>query len=343
MMKFKRTAVIFNILLIILILIFTNPIYIDSYIINDLEKYVLLDKLKDTMIQNSDLYRSDIKSFVNSLVLGESIDYTTKDKFIKTGIYHILSLSGMHIGMLYFVVNRLLSYTKNIYLQFALTTIVIVSYGIMTGLKVATLRAIIMCILAMFAKVINRSNDTLNSLSVASILILLFNKNFIYSTSFLLSTSITCGIIVYTYSLKIIFSKLFRSLLNKNENWIFLVDYIALCLSAFLVSIPINLLFFNEINPISLLTNFSVGFIIPFIYILSILTLLTGSPIFVGLSSSLVELVYSITEFFYGFDTQLLITENSFSYIDAYIVLLIFFIILQLLEHTLINTKKKEQ
>ncbi len=329
-MKVIRKAIFYNIILVILVLLFTNKTYVNSYILDDLSKFELINKIKNYLLENSELYLPQYQAFVNSLVLGEQIDYNIKEKFVKTGIYHILSLSGMHVGLLFICTNFLLSFTKNRYLKGILSIIVIIIYGIMTGLKIATARAIIMSIILVYGTFINRKSDALNSLSIASIFLLLYNKNYIYSTSYLLSFVIVCGIILYGKFLKEILLYIILKLKVNPEKWIYIIDYFAICISAYLVSLPLNLLFFGEFNVMSLGINLLICFIIPIIYVLSVFTLVTGITFFIGISEVFINYVYAVTDIFYSFNTIYKI-QGNITYTQTYIILLCIFGLLKLI------------
>lgn len=125
-----------------------------------------------------------------AIVLGDktSLNPETKNLFAKSGIAHVLSLSGLHIASIGLLLYKLLKRTG--LPLFGCVTISFVAlsvYGIFTGLSTSTLRALIMYLMGIIADVIERSYDLLSATSLACILILLNNSDYIFDSGFQLS------------------------------------------------------------------------------------------------------------------------------------------------------------
>lgn len=136
---------------------------------------------------------------LSAMALGDKsgLDEDVKDIYQTAGISHILSLSGLHIatvGMCFY--TMLVGLGIGIYLSSFLSAIVIISYGIMTGLSTSTLRALIMFLLAIIARILGRTYDVLSGLSLSSILILFESPYYVYDSGFLLSFLSVIGISV---------------------------------------------------------------------------------------------------------------------------------------------------
>lgn len=82
-----------------------------------------------------------------ALILGQDdwLDYETRSEFSHSGVVHILGISGLHVGILYLVLNFVLSFLNKKPRHQLIKTIIILFiiwfYALITGLSPAALRA----------------------------------------------------------------------------------------------------------------------------------------------------------------------------------------------------------
>lgn len=202
-----------------------------------------------------------------AVLLGEKsfLDDKLKEQYQKNGVAHILAISGLHISMLGGTFYRLL---KRLGLTFApaglLSFVVMIPYCIMIGNAVAALRAVMMLILFIGADIKGRSYDFLSSASLAGILILTENPYYLWDSGFLLSFGAIFAIgCVYPC---------FKMCGWGQTLW--------LGISVWLVLLPIQLWFFYETSPFSILLNFVVIPLMPLLVACGFLGLLTPAHMF---------------------------------------------------------------
>ncbi len=134
-----------------------------------------------------------------SIVLGDKsmLDADIRMLYQINGIAHILAISGLHVSILGMGLYQTLRKCCVPFLPcFLICSLLIVSYGIMTGNSISSIRAISMFLLAVFANVLGRTYDILSALAFsASLLILIFPK-IIYNSGFWLSFLAVAGIVV---------------------------------------------------------------------------------------------------------------------------------------------------
>ena len=144
------------------------------------------------------LFRSAI---IPGLKTGISRDM--RDAFSTTGLAHLLSISGTHFGLLAFMVFisirtvikylpvRLLSkmtlYITPTRIAVVITLPVLVFYALISGASTPTVRSLIMIFIYMLALFLGRKGQWLNSLSIAALIILLWNPKALFELSFQLS------------------------------------------------------------------------------------------------------------------------------------------------------------
>ncbi len=137
---------------------------------------------------------------LKALVIGDrsGISPSLREIFNRTGIGHLLAISGLHIGIVasvaFFLFKWLLSYSRFLLRRawvgkFAavLTFIPVLAYGVMAGMSPSTQRAVGMVAVFLLAYLAGKLQDTLNTLAVAGIVILAVYPPAVFSISFQLS------------------------------------------------------------------------------------------------------------------------------------------------------------
>ena len=135
-------------------------------------------------------------SIVKAMILGEKagLDGDIKKLYQENGIAHILAISGLHIA---FIGGSLFRFLKKRGLSYGAAGVVgigfIISYGMLTGLSDATLRAVIMLILSIVGAYLGRSYDMLTGMGIAAFVMLFINPNRLTDAGFLLSFGAIVG------------------------------------------------------------------------------------------------------------------------------------------------------
>lgn len=132
-----------------------------------------------------------------AMVTGEKslLEQEEKNRLAAGSLSHMISISGMHLGLLgMFLFWLLQKMCLSIRPASVVAVGVMLLYGMLTGENVATMRALGMFGLAMVAKAAGRSYDLLSALSLSVILILLDNPVYLYYSGFLLSCGCICAV-----------------------------------------------------------------------------------------------------------------------------------------------------
>lgn len=175
------------------------------------------------------------------------LDEDHKSLMKNLGISHAISISGLHLALVYSVLKRIFGVKLSLVIAF--------TYVLFTGAPASAVRAYIMILILNLGMIVKRNYSPLAALSLAGIIIILIKPYDIYNLGFILSFLATLGIILFSKKLsKNIYRipNLFRST-------------IAISISAQILTFPIILLYFNEVS-----LNFIIGniIVVPFINIL---------------------------------------------------------------------------
>ncbi len=255
------------------------------------------NKIKSMLNRTLGLEYSDI---IGAFIIGTSLqNMDSKNVLIKTGIYHIMAISGLHIGIVASGILSVLSLV--LYRRKArwITILLLFIYGIMTGMSFSTTRAIIVTTIALVGQIYGTRDDKLNTIGVAGGLILFFNPLAIFNLGFIYSFVIVFGLILTSPSIKYILKSMLSLSYNKEYR---LLDYIATIITAQLYFIPLCLYTSGNLYIYSFFANLLTIFIVPVLFVSSILvltfygTFLNG--IFVFTTKFLVDYITGVANFF---------------------------------------------
>lgn len=181
----------------------------------------------------------DVAELGISLLLGasyESLDTAIVDAFSKTGVIHILSISGSHIALLFGLFYALLHklFCRRTY-AILISLGLVMLYCAIVGWDPPVVRAAFMGTMAGLGWIRGRLYNALQGVNIAMICMLLWNPLFLFDISFQLSMSATYGILLWGKPIYELFPKGYRILCSP----------IALTMSAQLLMLPLQLYYFH--------------------------------------------------------------------------------------------------
>lgn len=170
-------------------------------------------------LKSVDSLRASIGSFIGdssvnnpealkALIIAEQrgIEQDVKEAFSRTGTSHILSISGLHVGIValfsFGVISFLLKRSERLMLAFDikraatfLTILPVVAYGLLAGFPVPTQRAVIMAVAFIISLSINRGRDIFNTIALSALLILMIAPYAVWDVSFQLTFAAMASIV----------------------------------------------------------------------------------------------------------------------------------------------------
>jgi competence protein ComEC len=212
---------------------------------------MIIDRIKSQINQ---LFSEDTRSIVLALTTGDKskIPFETKTNYSIAGTAHILSVSGLHVGIIAIFIYLLLGFLRNRILKLIVFILSIFFFITLTGFQTPAIRAGVMAILVMIVYVLERRVIILNILSLAVLIMLIIEPTLIFSASFQMSALSVLGIALF-YQL---FKNKFEKLINIDNRILFyLTNSISLTLSASITVSPIVAYYFGIFSIVSPLTN----------------------------------------------------------------------------------------
>ena len=192
--------------------------------------------------------------YLQIFILGDSsmLPEDIMNSYRQNGISHLFSISGMHISLfasfILYVLKRL---SYNNYFNYSIVILFLFLYSILVGATPSVIRSLIMYILFTINKLFNLKIKKLDIMCIVLAFALLLNPYYLYNISFIYSYMISFSLVMYHYKIKNIKNTLLKPLYTS--------------LTAFMVSLPICLYYYGQVNFFSIILNI---FFIPLVSII---------------------------------------------------------------------------
>ncbi len=213
-------------------------------------------------------------SIMKAVLLGNKSELDTQSRqlFQRSGIAHILAISGLHITLLGMGLYKML---RKVCIPQAVCAVVsiglMIAYGDMVGMSSSAYRAVFMFGMQLVAQMLRRTYDMLTALALAAVLILFEQPLYLYHSGFQLSFGAILGVGCLSDVVKPVELGKGRRLTEKAA--------LSLCgsLSIFLVHFPIMLCVYYEFPIYSFLLNLVIIPAMSFLMAAGLLCLGAGS------------------------------------------------------------------
>lgn len=211
-------------------------------------RHFLLNELKRHHIRDAEF------SVTAAMLLGvrNHLSPELRQSFSGAGAMHILCVSGLHVGIIFMLLNYFLSFFDHIKRGRLIRSIIILlsiwTYAMITGLSPSVIRAATMFSFISIGQNINRQVNTYNSLAASAFVLLVFNPYLILDVGFQLSYAAVIAIIALQPPL--------QNLWTPRWNILFKVWQLStVSIAAQIGTAPLALYYFHSFPNYFLLTN----------------------------------------------------------------------------------------
>jgi competence protein ComEC len=256
-------------------------------------------------------------SFLKGIIFGycAEIPPDVKQSFMDTGTIHILAVSGSNVAFVAFMFYSVFGFFRLSRKAIGGAAIFgLIAYMLVTGSSPSVVRATIMAIVILCGTLFERKADIYNSISIAAMILLLWNTNTLFDVSFQLSFSAVISIVYFYPRLELLIKKI-----PEQFEEIKFVDGVlklfAVSLAAQLGTVPFTAYYFGRVSIVSLLAN------IPVVPISGLNTFLGAAEILFSFISPWIAKLYAATNdflvwFLLGFVKQA--ASVPFAYLEAF-------------------------
>lgn len=239
----------------------------------------------------------ETSSLLIGILIGER-QYISEDiteNFSKSSLSHILAISGSHISYIIigitFILTKSRTSKKGMYI---ITILSLIFFIFITNFSSSVIRACIMGIIVLFAKIVYRKPDILTSISVSLLIILIDNPFAIKDIGLQLSYLGTIGIVYLNKPIANFLEKYMKKKIAK---------ILAITISAQIMVLPVTVINFNNISTVFIISNIIAAPLTGGIILLGYANVLIGvisldiAKIIAIITHSLVQLLIWTAEF----------------------------------------------
>ena len=283
----------------------------NSFQVAEKENLTFSEKIKQKrleILQNIDQAKLSEKSkeFTKGIILADrtEMDRETVEDFSKSGLVHILAISGSHMAIIFWLILLLLkpifpANFRNV--PIVISLIFIWLFAIFIDFGSSVIRSCIMITAYYFYVLLQRKPDLLHAMAISGLAILIFDTNQLFDVGFQLSFIAVFGIFWLNEPILKYLPK------PKNNVQNFFVNVVSISIAAQLATLPLVIYYFHQYSLISVIANLVV---IPFSEIIIVFALLMTILLGFGyeiswlnaLYDSGVQLVLKVIHFFASLD-----------------------------------------
>ncbi|TFH37393.1 MAG: ComEC/Rec2 family competence protein, partial [Bacteroidia bacterium] len=204
-----------------------------------------------TILSGSSLSGENL-ALTTALTLGyrDLLNEEVTENFRRSGITHILAVSGLHVGILSLIMMSLLSFLKGraVIIRVIISVAAIWVFAFITGLSPSVTRAAFMFSFLHAGKLVQRPVNNINSLLASAFVVLIINPTVIFEAGFQLSYSAVIFILLF-------YQTLYNSIAVKGVLVRKIWSMTVITLLAQLGTLPFVIYYFHSLPVMSFFTN----------------------------------------------------------------------------------------
>jgi competence protein ComEC len=221
------------------------------------------ETVADFLFQTREQVVSILKKYISgekeqglaeALLIGykDDLDKNLVQAYSNTGVVHIIAISGLHLGLIYWLLLRLTRPFKR-KRWLLLRCVVIISslwlFSLLAGASPSVLRSAVMFSCLALGEASNRKSSIYNTLALSAFVLLAWNPFWLWDVGFQLSYSAVLSIIIF-------FRPIYNLVYCKNKilDWLWKLN--AVTLAAQVLTLPITVYHFHQFPVLFLLANF---------------------------------------------------------------------------------------
>lgn len=192
-------------------------------------------------------------TLLQAMLVGEdkALDDDLRQAYSQTGIIHIVSISGSHVALFFYIIAALFSWLRHkkyTAIKYLVAIVPIWIYVLMAGGAPSAVRSAVMFSILTIGVVLQRDHNPLNTLFAAAFILLIINPAWLFSVGFQLSFLAVLSLVIFYGPL----SQLVKPS-NKILKWLWNAS--AASIAAELLVAPLVLYYFHSFPLMFLVAN----------------------------------------------------------------------------------------
>lgn len=197
--------------------------------------------------------REKESGLAEALLIGykDDLDKDLVQSYTNTGVVHIIAISGMHLGLIYWMLTQLFLCIKRLPFRWLSPVLIIASlwtFSFITGGSPSVMRSAVMFTLIICGQYAGKKASVYNSLAASALLLLCYDPFWLWDASFQLSYLALMSIVIFM-------RPVYNWFYVKNKLLDALVSMFATTLAAQVLTMPVSVYLFHQFPVYFLLTN----------------------------------------------------------------------------------------
>lgn len=190
-----------------------------------------------------------------ALLIGykDDLDQSLVQSYTNTGVIHIIAISGLHLGLIYWLLVLLLKplrrNRKTKWLSPVLVITGLWAFSLLAGAQPSVLRSALMFSCIVLGESFSRKSSIYNTMAVSAFILLCYNPYWLWDVGFQLSYAAVLSIIIFM-------RPIYNWFYIKNKILDFIWKLNAVTMAAQVLTIPLGIYHFHQFPSSFILTNF---------------------------------------------------------------------------------------
>lgn len=222
---------------------------------NPFRKFIYTSREKVLNILRTNIKGDKELGLAEALLIGykDDLEQSLVQSYTNTGVVHIIAISGLHLGLIYWLLALLLKPLKKRRKTRWLSPVLIITglwlFSLLAGAQPSILRSALMFTCIVLGESLSRKTSIYNTMAVSAFILLCINPYWLWDVGFQLSYAAVLSIIIF---------------MRPVYNWFYiknkLLDFIwklnAVTIAAQILTVPLSIYHFHQFPNLFLLTNF---------------------------------------------------------------------------------------
>jgi len=222
---------------------------------NWLKKLIFTSREKVLTILRQNISGEKELGLAEALLIGykDDLDQSLVQSYTNTGVVHIIAISGLHLGLIYWLLVQLLKPLRRNRKTKWLSPVLIIaglwSFSLLAGAQPSVLRSALMFSCIVLGESFTRKTTIYNTMAVSAFILLCYNPYWLWDVGFQLSYAAVLSIIIFM-------RPIYNWFYIKNKILDFVWKLNAVTLAAQILTIPLGIYHFHQFPTSFILTNF---------------------------------------------------------------------------------------
>ncbi|MGZ8554505.1 MAG: ComEC/Rec2 family competence protein [Chitinophagaceae bacterium] len=220
-----------------------------------LASFLEVTREKVLNILRSNIKGSKESGLAEALLIGykDDLDKSLVQSYTNTGVVHIIAISGLHLGLIYWLLVQLLKpMQRRKYVKWLRPLIIVCGlwlFSLLAGAQPSILRSAVMFTCIVLGENLTKKTSIYNNLALSAFLLLCYNPYWLWDVGFQLSYAAVLSIVVFM-------QPIYNLFYIKNKLLDFFWKLNAVTIAAQILTLPLSIYHFHQFPTHFLLTNF---------------------------------------------------------------------------------------